>query len=167
MLRPTRPLLVALVLSAACTVKINGSDTDASTGTTADTTDATTDTSTSTDGSTSDGSSGDSVSPTEGSSGGTTVDPDPNYVRECQPNDFTCDDWGCDTSTAVALGQCYKPCTPDGGIGEPDSECDEPARPFCSQVGQALGGDFDCNGCVHVCIAEPLNQCNAPANSCG
>ncbi|MCY1060142.1 hypothetical protein [Nannocystis sp. SCPEA4] len=89
---------------------------------------------------------------------------DPNYKRDCQPGDFVCDDWGCQEATEA--GECYKPCTPSGEIGGTDSECDEPERPFCSQVGLAFGGDFDCNGCKHICIAEPLNWCEYGADEC-
>jgi hypothetical protein len=94
--------------------------------------------------------------------GSTTADP--NYKRDCQPGDFVCDDWGCQGGTEA--GECYKPCTPSGEIGGTDSECDEPERPFCSQVGLSHGGDFDCNGCKHICVAEPLNWCDHGADQC-
>jgi hypothetical protein len=96
---------------------------------------------------------------------GTTVGPDPDYVRDCQPDDFICDDWGCEWGPAVVLGQCYKRCTPTE-IGEPAPECDEPERPFCSQIGHAFGGDFDCNGCEHICISEPANVCHQEIAAC-
>lgn len=98
--------------------------------------------------------------PTGGGTGasGSTGGPDPNYVRECQPNDFVCDDFGCQNGLTVKSGECYKRCTPDV-IGGPDPECDEPQRPFCSQVGRALGGDYDCNGCAHICISDSYNWC--------
>lgn len=97
--------------------------------------------------------------------GSSTGFPDPDYLRECQPDDFVCEDWGCENGKDVVLGQCYKPCTPDV-IGEVDAECDEPERPFCSQIGQAFGGDFDCNGCAHICVSAPINQCNLGIASC-
>lgn len=97
--------------------------------------------------------------------GTSTGFPDPDYLRECQPDDFVCEDWGCENGKHVVLGQCYKPCTPDV-IGEIDAECDEPERPFCSQIGQAFGGDFDCNGCTHICVSAPINQCNLGVASC-
>jgi hypothetical protein len=110
------------------------------------------------------GSTSSTGSTGEGSSS-TTLEPDPDFVRECQPNDFKCEDWGCNNQKSVKLGECYKRCTPDV-IGEKDAECDEPERPFCSQVGVAGGGDFDCNDCTHVCVAEPTNQCDQDAMSC-
>ncbi|MFY0539321.1 hypothetical protein [Nannocystis pusilla] len=92
-------------------------------------------------------------------------DGDPDYHRECQPGDFVCDgDIGCEDATLP--DECYKPCTPDGEVGAPDGECDEPERPFCSQVGLADGGDFSCNSCVHICMAEPQNQCDFGADEC-
>lgn len=100
-----------------------------------------------------------------GESSSTTSEPDPDFVRECQPNDFKCEDWGCNNQKSVKLGECYKRCTPDV-IGEKDAECDEPERPFCSQIGVAGAGDFDCNDCTHVCVAEPINQCSQDAQSC-
>ncbi len=93
------------------------------------------------------------------------LDPDPDHVRECQKEDFVCGDWGCENSPHVKLSQCYKRCTPDE-IGGPDAECDEPERPFCSQVGQAFGGDFDCNGCAHICVSAAINQCDQDVASC-
>jgi hypothetical protein len=102
---------------------------------------------------------------TGGTSGSTTVGPDPDYVRECQEDDFTCSDWGCEVKPTVKPGECYKRCTPSV-VGEVDDECDEPERPFCGQVGLALGGDFACNGCAHVCVAEPLDYCAEPIDSC-
>lgn len=109
---------------------------------------------------------GTTVEPTtEGTVGSSGTGPDPDYVRECQPDDFKCDDWGCERPSVVVLGQCYKRCTPDA-IGEADAECDEPERPFCSQVGRALGGDFDCNECAHICVSASFNQCNQSIQSC-
>ena len=101
----------------------------------------------------------------EVSSSGGTGDPDPDHVRECQKEDFVCSDWGCENLPHVKLSQCYKRCTPDE-IGGPDAECDEPERPFCSQVGQAFGGDFDCNGCAHICVSAVINQCDQDVASC-
>ncbi|MBZ5713902.1 hypothetical protein [Nannocystis pusilla] len=124
-------------------------------------------TGTDTDASSSDASSGDASSTdasTTESTGTDSTTADPNYKRDCQPGDFVCDDWGCQAATES--GECYKPCTPSGEIGGTDSECDEPERPFCSQVGLAFGGDFDCNGCKHICVAEPLNWCDYGANEC-
>lgn len=153
-----RTPLLALLLALACGPKGNDSDTASTDPTTSDTSDAT-------DSSASSATSG-VGSTTGGSSSGGSTGPDPGYKRECQPGDFVCDDWGCADAPTVDEGECYKPCTPNAGIGELDPECDEPERPFCSQVGQAFGGDFDCNGCVHVCIAEPFNQCQSPADGC-
>lgn len=154
-----RAPLLALLLALACGPKSNDSDTASTDGSTSEVTDSSASTSGVTDSSA-------SSSASSGASSGSSTGPDPDYKRECQPEDFVCDDWGCDTAQSVQEGECYKPCTPDAGIGELDPECDEPERPFCSQVGQSLGGDFDCNGCVHVCIAEPLNQCQSPADGC-
>ncbi|MCA9637950.1 MAG: hypothetical protein KC420_18105 [Myxococcales bacterium] len=130
---------------------------------------ATTDTASSS----SSGASHSSTSASSASSSGSTGDtssgssgPDPDYVRACQPGDFTCDEWGCENPPNVAPGQCYKRCTPTE-IGGPDDECDEPERPYCSQVGRSLGGDFDCNGCAHVCVAAPINQCQQGVDACG
>lgn len=124
--------------------------------------------STDTDGPT-EGTSATSAATTGGTTGettgSTTVGPDPDYVRECQEGDFVCDDWGCEVKPTVKPGECYKRCTPSE-IGAVDDECDEPERPFCGQVGLALGGDFACNGCAHVCLAEPLDYCAEPADSC-
>ncbi len=90
------------------------------------------------------------------------------YERECQPDDFVCDNFGC--AKAVVEGECYKFCTPDStpAIGEVDDECDEPQRPFCGQVGDALDGDFTCNGCHHICVGtQGINECMQGANDCG
>jgi hypothetical protein len=100
-----------------------------------------------------------------GSDESTGTGADPDYERVCQTDDFVCDDWGCVNPPNVVDGECYKPCTP-GEIGGTDDECDEPERPYCSQIGLSQGGDYDCNGCVHVCVAVPTNQCNANAGSC-
>ena len=158
-----RAPLLALLLALACGPKSNDSDTASTDGSTSEVTDSSASTSGVSDSS---ASTTASSSASSGASSGSSTGPDPDYKRECQPEDFVCDDWGCDTAQSVQEGECYKPCTPDAGIGELDPECDEPERPFCSQVGQSLGGDFDCNGCVHVCIAEPLNQCQSPADGC-
>lgn len=150
----SRSLLLSLSLCLACTSEPGGSTGDASTG------EAT------------DPSAGDTtVAASDASSGGTgsstgepTGGPDPAYRRDCQPRDFVCDDWGCEEQ--LVGGECYKRCTPDAGIGEPDSECDEPERPFCSQSGRALGGDFNCNGCAHVCASAAFNDCDEPVDAC-
>ncbi|MCY1009458.1 hypothetical protein OV079_28620 [Nannocystis pusilla] len=136
-----RRLAVLAALLSACTIREpgNGSDGDVTSETSSETS---TSTSTSTG------------EPTGG----------PPYERNCQPGDFVCDDWGCEG--AAEAGECYKPCTPSDGIGGFDSECDEPERPFCSQVGRAFGGDFDCNGCAHVCLAEPINWCEYREDQC-
>jgi len=110
-------------------------------------------------------STGDTGDTGEVSSTGSTGGPDPDYVRECQDGDFVCDDWGCVNGPVVKPAECYKRCTPDV-IGEPDAECDEPERPFCSQIGRAYAGDFDCNGCAHICVAASINQCNQDIASC-
>ena len=177
------PLLITRILTLTCMTAIvacgpggGESDTDSTSdepGSTGSSTDDPTGSTTSEPTSTSDstgstgetGSTGSTGSTSTGESSSTTSEPDPDFVRECQPNDFKCEDWGCNNQKSVKLGECYKPCTPDV-IGEKDAECDEPERPFCSQVGIAGGGDFDCNGCTHVCVAEPLNQCNQDAQSC-
>jgi len=93
-----------------------------------------------------------------------------DYERDCQPGDFNCQGFGCEDQDSVIFGECYKKCTPDSSaaIGEPDDECDEPQRPFCGQVGDPLGGDFDCNGCHHICVAaQGINVCEAPITNCG
>ncbi|MCA9660735.1 MAG: hypothetical protein KC486_20505, partial [Myxococcales bacterium] len=110
-------------------------------------------------------SSSSSATETSGASTSTTG-PDPDYVRACQAGDFTCDDWGCANPPNVVEGQCYKRCTPTE-VGGLDDECDEPERPYCSQVGHSQGGDYDCNGCFHVCVAAPIDQCQAGADGCG
>ncbi len=106
--------------------------------------------------------SGGSTGTTEASTSATTGE----YVRVCQDDDFLCDDWGCAESPGIEEGQCYKPCTPDGEIGGVDDECDEPGRPFCSQTGKALGGDYVCNQCAHVCVGESFAMCGVPVDSC-
>ena len=153
-----------LALGSACTGEPGGSTGDASTGeatdpSAGDTTVAASDASSA--------STGEPTSTSEATdTGEPTGGPDPAYRRDCQPKDFVCDDWGCEISPDVVGGECYKRCSPDAGIGEPDSECDEPERPFCSQVGRALGGDFDCNGCAHVCVSASFNHCDQPADAC-
>ncbi|PCC69248.1 hypothetical protein SAMN02745121_05892 [Nannocystis exedens] len=145
--------LHCIATSPACSDTDKGTDTDATT--TPGTTDATTTTGDGTDATTSPGT----TTPT--TTGGTG---DPDYRRECQPGDFVCDDLGCEDVTIP--DECYKPCTPDGEVGGVDSECDEPERPFCSQVGLAEGGDFSCNSCVHICTAESENWCDFAADAC-
>ena len=86
------------------------------------------------------------------------------YERECQPGGFMCDDVEC--GGPVETYECYKPCIPSNGIGGFDDECDEPERPYCSQIGRTFGGDFDCNGCAHVCLAEPINYCEYGEEQC-
>ncbi|MDC0717532.1 hypothetical protein [Nannocystis bainbridge] len=170
--------LLTLASAPACLVdqKIGGNPTDGddatstdsettSEATTGNSTDAGTDgsgTDASTDGSGTDASTDGSGTDASTGTGSTTADP--SYERECEPGDFVCDDWGCQEATQA--GECYKPCTPSGEIGGVDSECDEPERPFCSQLGLSFGGDFDCNGCAHVCLAEPLNWCDHGADQC-
>lgn len=162
-----RTPLLALLLALACGPKSGDSDTASTDASTSEVTDSSASTTSgATDSSASTSATSSATGSTGGSSSGTSTGPEPDYKRECQPQDFVCDDWGCDSAPSVQEGECYKPCTPDAGIGELDPECDEPERPFCSQVGQSFGGDFDCNGCVHVCIAEPLNQCQLPADGC-
>jgi hypothetical protein len=80
--------------------------------------------------------------------------PDPNYRRQCAATDFGCTDWAC--RDTLVDGECYKPCTPasPAAIGGADDECDEPARPFCGQVGVSYGGDYNCNGCQFVCQSK-------------
>ncbi|MFZ6183671.1 hypothetical protein [Nannocystis pusilla] len=170
--------LLTLVSAPACLLdhKLGGNPTDGSSGDadgTATDGDATSEATTesSTDASSTDASSTDAStdgSGTDASTGETTgtgsTTADPSYERECEPGDFVCDDWGCQEATQA--GECYKPCTPSGEIGGVDSECDEPERPFCSQIGLSFGGDFDCNGCAHVCLAEPLNWCDYGADEC-
>ncbi len=102
----------------------------------------------------------------ESSTGESSTGSGSDYARECQPGDFVCDDWGCEQAPVVRSGWCYKPCTP-GEIGGVDDECDEPERPYCSQVGLSMGGDFDCNGCAHICVSEAIDQCQASAEQCG
>lgn len=95
------------------------------------------------------------------------ISPDADYVRDCEAGDFICNNWDCEGW--LEIGECYKPCTPDADelIGAVDSECDEPERPFCGQVPQSLGGDFDCNGCTHVCVAEEgVTGCSYSVNWC-
>ncbi|MCY0986590.1 hypothetical protein OV203_05635 [Nannocystis sp. ILAH1] len=162
--------LHCIATSTACSDTGKGTDTDATTSTssTSTTTDATTTTTTGpmTDATTTT-SDGTDATTVPGTTTPTTTDGtgDPDYHRECQPGDFVCDgDLGCEDATLP--GECYKPCTPDGEVGAADSECDEPERPFCSQVGLADGGDFSCNSCVHICMAEPQNQCDFGADEC-
>jgi hypothetical protein len=167
MTRPTA--LLILVLSVACGPGVGDSataDATDSTGTTtADASDATGTTADEPTSTTAPATTG-TGDPTAGeTTGETTLMPDPDHVRECQDGDFVCDDWGCE-APVVELGGCYKRCTPDGEPGGVDDECDEPARPFCSQVGKALGGDFSCNGCAHVCVAEAFNTCDMPKDTC-
>src|SRR5690606_28223028 len=102
---------------------------------------------------------------TTGDTAGTTIGPDPDYVRECQDGDFKCGDWGCEEHTEY--GQCYKRCSPASPdeVGEPHADCDEPERPFCSQVGLALGGDYVCNDCAFVCTAVQVYVCE-PSFDC-
>jgi len=127
---------------------------------------------TTSDGTTSDGTTDDTTTDTTtddtttGDTGSTTSGPDPDYLRDCQPMDFVCDDFGCEDPPVVLPLKCYKRCTPTE-VGGEDDECDEPERPFCSQVGLALGGDYACNGCAYICTSAPLNHCEADIDSCG
>ena len=158
------PFVAALALPCiatmpACSDTGKGTDTDATTTTTTTTTGTTTDATTTTgDGTESTTTPGTTTPTTTGGTG------DPDYRRDCQPGDFVCDDLGCEDVTIP--GECYKQCTPDGEVGGVDSECDEPERPFCSQVGLADGGDFSCNSCVHLCMAESVNWCDFGADEC-
>ncbi|WAS95617.1 hypothetical protein [Nannocystis punicea] len=156
------PFLAALALLAACSD--TGKDTDGDTTTTTTTSGGTAAT---TSGGGTETTTGDDTEATASSTaptGSTTVMPDPDYRRECQAGDFVCDDLGCEEVTIP--DECYKRCTPDGEVGGVDSECDEPERPFCSQVGLADGGDFACNACVHICKAESENWCDFAADEC-
>jgi hypothetical protein len=182
-MRRSSPALLTLVAFAALTACPNTSGestTDASTSAATDTatTDdgqsstsaATADTTSEPTGTASSSSTGGSTGSSEATSTseattGTTGGPDPDHVRECEDGDFVCDDWGCENPPHVKPSECYKRCTPDA-IGEPDAECDEPERPFCSQIGRALGGDFDCNDCTHICVSATINQCQQPIDSC-
>lgn len=159
-------LLLALTLGAACPDdKGNSTDSASSSGAT-DPSAGETSLATEPTSSGSSSSSG-GTSTSEGSSTSeTTIGPDPAYRRECLPDDFVCDDWGCERPPDVVGGECYKPCTPDGEIGGVDAECDEPERPFCSQAGRSLGGDFDCNGCAHICVSASFNTCQQPKDGC-
>lgn len=147
------PTLLTLLL--ACGPESNDTDTDAGASSTAPETGTSPTTTAAT---------GETGTPT----GDATAGPDPAYRRDCQPSDFTCDDWGCESGPDVVSGECYKPCTPDSvaAIGQPDGECDEPERPFCSQLGRAFGGDFNCNGCVHICVSATLNVCDYDIEQC-
>ena len=143
--------VLAVLCASACTIREPGTGSDGDV--------------------TSEASSGASTdaSGTSTSTSGTTASTgaptgEPSYERECRPGDFVCEDWDC--GGPVENGECYKPCTPSNGIGGFDDECDEPERPFCSQIGRTLGGDFDCNGCVHVCLAEPINYCEYGEEQC-
>lgn len=159
--------LHCIATSTACSDTGKGTDTDASTSTTTSTTTTTTTTTGPTTEATTTTGDGTDATTEPGTTTPTTTDGtgDPEYHRECQPGDFVCDgDFGCEDATLP--GECYKPCTPDGEVGALDSECDEPERPFCSQVGLAEGGDFSCNSCVHICMAEPQNQCEFGADEC-
>jgi hypothetical protein len=87
----------------------------------------------------------------------------------CSGDHLVCDDWGCTSADASLIeGACYSRCTPaPGAVGEPDSECTDPDRPYCGQVGDSFGGDYNCNGCHHICVAEPgINACGNDANAC-
>ncbi len=158
---PSRLALLALVLALpSCGPDSSGTEstgdtTAEATGTTGGTTGTPT-TGTPTTGGTTDASS-------SGSSTGALM-PDPSYSRACQPDDFVCKDPGC-LSPQLGYGECYKPCTPTV-IGGVDDECDEPERPYCSQVGLMEGGDWDCNGCAHVCTAVPDDHCQYGVDEC-
>lgn len=39
-------------------------------------------------------------------------------------------------------------------------DCPDPARPFCTLHGVALGGDSTCNGVVRICRAEATDDCD-------
>lgn len=83
--------------------------------------------------------------------------PDPDYRRTCERGDFDCNFDQCTgAGTDGPLG-CFKPCEPAtlDAVGQPHPDCDEPERPFCSEVGLWQGGDYACNGCVYLCTAEP------------
>lgn len=159
-MRPGLLLTIPLLL-LACTDREPSMTTDESTGGTTDSTSSTTEPPTGTS-----GSSGATTADTD--TIGTTDTPDPDHVRECQDGDFKCGDWGCDESEVVELGQCYKRCTPAGPdvVGEKDPDCDEPERPFCSQVGLALGGDYSCNDCAFICTSAPVFACDLEFDSC-
>jgi hypothetical protein len=112
-------------------------------------------------GSASGGAGGDGASGGMGGTGG---------AASCEDEGgLICEDWGC-TSAQPSLeeGACYRRCTPSlGAVGEADDECDEPGRPYCGQVGDSLGGDFNCNGCHHVCLPTAgVVTCGQPADSC-
>ena len=105
-------------------------------------------------------------SPSRNASSGTSegtsaaIDPDPDHRRVCEDGDFVCDNWSCQNTLEVY--ECYQHCTPNSEelVGAIDSECTEPERPFCAQVGYSDGGDYYCNGCAHVCVAEQgLSEC--------
>lgn len=95
--------------------------------------------------------------------------PDPEYRRACQPGDFDCTFDECNgAGTDGPLG-CFKPCEPAtlDTVGQRHADCDEPERPFCSEVGLWQGGDYACNGCVYLCTAEPaVPACRRESLSC-
>lgn len=95
--------------------------------------------------------------------------PDATDERVCQGSDLICELEGGCVPYAGDLEACYKRCTPDSDdlIGAPDDECDEPARPYCSQMGILEGGDYACNRCAHVCTAEPgPGHCSETVEGC-
>ena len=160
---PRISLTVAL-LALACGPEPASSSTDADTS--SGTTESTSSAGTTVEATTS-STGGTTAATTDASSSGTTLMPDPDYVRECKPGDYVCTDPGCPGPLDLLHGTCFKPCTPEPGkVGEPDPECDEPERPFCGQIGLFEGGDYNCNGCVHICVATPDNTCEQPFDAC-
>ena len=167
--RALRVLVSCATLALACGPESNTTtDADTSSGSTAATTaEPTTAEPTTAEPTTAEpttGTTGATTGTTDAASSGTTLMPDPDHVRECQPGDYVCDDLNCG-APPLGFGECFKPCTPTVP-GEVDDECDEPERPFCSQIGQFEGGDFFCNDCVHICVAFQANDCDQPADGC-
>jgi hypothetical protein len=85
---------------------------------------------------------------------------DPDYRRMCEQYDFVCENWGCADSSIEGLvdGECYKHCETDEP-GTIDDECDEPERPYCSEIPDSDFGDYDCNADATVCLATPVDWC--------
>ena len=97
-----------------------------------------------------------------GESASAAISPDPDHRRACEDGDFVCDNWSCQLT--LESNECYQHCTPDSPelVGAVDSECTEPERPFCAQVGYSNWGDYYCNDCAHVCVAEQgIFQCGS------
>jgi hypothetical protein len=103
----------------------------------------------------------------ESSAGGGTDTSGSTEEPVCDPSEnYTCSGW-CESLDDP--NGCYSRCRPnsEAAIGQPDDECTDPDRPYCAQIGDSLGGDFSCNGCVYVCVHTPdINDCGGGLDSC-